>query len=255
MEMVPITSQPVSSTYMTSQAILPLGLQQLSELGGVKIKQHVELLEVLTPLEISNVYDIMTPNGKLPIFRAEEKSGVWARNCCGKWRGFEMRICDHSDQIMFTCRRDFRCCVCMCSCDCMDWCCDAGRDKIFTYGENGELYGHVEESGNCCCKVRYTVHDRRGDKVYTLVGPCCESTLPCLCPKASFKVYDYHSGDKCGVIYKEWSGILREGFSDSDNFAIEFPHDIDVKMKAVLVGAVFLIDMKHFEKEGATGNR
>lgn len=44
-----------------------------------------------------------------------------------------------------------------------------------------------------------------------------------------------------GRISKQWSGLLKEAFTDTDNFGISFPMDLDVKMKAVLLGALFLI--------------
>lgn len=46
---------------------------------------------------------------------------------------------------------------------------------------------------------------------------------------------------KIGKISKQWTGLLREAFTDSDNFGIQFPMDLDVKMKAVMIGACFLI--------------
>jgi len=46
---------------------------------------------------------------------------------------------------------------------------------------------------------------------------------------------------KVGKVYKQWSGLLREMVSDADHFGITFPMDLDVKMKAVMLGACFLI--------------
>lgn len=46
---------------------------------------------------------------------------------------------------------------------------------------------------------------------------------------------------KIGKISKQWTGLLREAFTDVDNFGIQFPMDLDVKMKAVMIGACFLI--------------
>lgn len=46
---------------------------------------------------------------------------------------------------------------------------------------------------------------------------------------------------KIGKISKQWTGLLREAFTDTDNFGIQFPMDLDVKMKAVMIGACFLI--------------
>jgi hypothetical protein len=50
-----------------------------------------------------------------------------------------------------------------------------------------------------------------------------------------------------GKITKKWSGLLKETFSDADNFGIQFPRNCDVKLKAILMGALFLIDMLYFE--------
>ena len=44
-----------------------------------------------------------------------------------------------------------------------------------------------------------------------------------------------------GQIRKQWSGIVKEMFTDADNFGITFPMDLDVNIKATLLGAVFLI--------------
>jgi len=44
------------------------------------------------------------------------------------------------------------------------------------------------------------------------------------------------------------SRFAKEAFTDADNFGITFPLDLDVKVKAVLVGAVFLIDFMFFEQ-------
>ena len=52
---------------------------------------------------------------------------------------------------------------------------------------------------------------------------------------------------KIGKISKQWTGLLREAFTDADNFGIQFPIDLDVRMKAVMIGACFLIvSSKHF---------
>lgn len=44
-----------------------------------------------------------------------------------------------------------------------------------------------------------------------------------------------------GKISKQWTGFLKEAFTDADNFGVAFPMDLDVKIKAVMIGACFLI--------------
>lgn len=51
-----------------------------------------------------------------------------------------------------------------------------------------------------------------------------------------------------GKISKQWTGLAKEAFTDADNFGITFPIDLDVKMKATLLGAVFLIVSIRWEK-------
>lgn len=44
-----------------------------------------------------------------------------------------------------------------------------------------------------------------------------------------------------GRVSKQWSGCVKEVLTDADNYEIQFPLDLDVKLKAVLLGACLLI--------------
>jgi len=50
-----------------------------------------------------------------------------------------------------------------------------------------------------------------------------------------------NGGKSIGRIIKQRSGFLKKCFTDASNFCIEFPLDMDVKMKTILLGACFLI--------------
>ncbi len=58
---------------------------------------------------------------------------------------------------------------------------------------------------------------------------------------ASKQVLSLDESTKVGRISKQWTGLAREAFTDAENFGISFPMDLDVKIKAVLFGACFLI--------------
>lgn len=60
-------------------------------------------------------------------------------------------------------------------------------------------------------------------------------------PDVSLQVKTRDESRGVGRISKQWSGLLKEVFTDTDNFGIQFPMDLDVKVKAVLLGACFLI--------------
>ncbi len=57
----------------------------------------------------------------------------------------------------------------------------------------------------------------------------------------AFQVLSADGDVQVGKISKQWSGLVKEAFTDTDNFGITFPLDLDVKMKATLLGAIFLI--------------
>ncbi len=53
------------------------------------------------------------------------------------------------------------------------------------------------------------------------------------------------------MIQKKWSGLLKEGFTDADNFGVTFPSEWPQSSgRRWRAGAVFLIDFVHFEDKG-----
>ncbi|PWS21442.1 hypothetical protein DKP78_23550 [Enterococcus faecium] len=63
----------------------------------------------------------------------------------------------------------------------------------------------------------------------------------------NFQVVSLDELTQVGMISKQWTGLVREAFTDADNFGIKFPLDLDVKIKAILLGGCFLIDFMFFE--------
>lgn len=56
----------------------------------------------------------------------------------------------------------------------------------------------------------------------------------------TFKVVD-NSGVQIGEVKKLWGGLLTEMFTDADTFLVTFPVNLDVRIKALMVGACFLL--------------
>jgi hypothetical protein len=57
-------------------------------------------------------------------------------------------------------------------------------------------------------------------------------------------------GQEVGVIRKRWKGLTREVFTDADRFQVEFSAIDDPVERKILLGALFLLDFKHFEESG-----
>ncbi len=95
------------------------------------------------------------------------------------------------------------------------------------------------------CNPEFVVRDQNDEIALRITGPVCTYSI---CGDVKFKVVSPDGSTEVGEIRKQWSGVLREAFTDSDNFGINFPMDLDVRMKATLLGALFLIDFMFFEK-------
>ena len=67
------------------------------------------------------------------------------------------------------------------------------------------------------------------------------NSLPYPSLSFSHQVLSADGDVQVGKISKQWSGLIKEAFTDTDNFGVSFPADLDVRMKATLLGAVFLI--------------
>ena len=68
-----------------------------------------------------------------------------------------------------------------------------------------------------------------------------------MCGSVEFKLFSIDDSSEVGKISKEWSDFFQEAYTDADIFGINFSVDLDVKMKAVLLGACMLIDFNFFE--------
>ncbi|XP_033764118.1 LOW QUALITY PROTEIN: phospholipid scramblase 2-like [Pecten maximus] len=219
----------------------PKGLEYLTKLDQLIIKQQMENLEVFTGWEAANKYKILNTNGQQVYFAAEE-SGMCGRQCCGSSRGFSLHITDNTGQEIIKCVRDFKCCVGLC------WLAnfDAWAHEIAVEAPVGTVVGYVRQERSLWTP-HYSIRDASRETVFNIKGPCC--VVNGCCWDQDFIVWSKDWTDEVGKISKKWSGFTRELNTEVDNFGINFPMDLDVKLKAVMLGAVFLIDFIFFEQK------
>ena len=55
------------------------------------------------------------------------------------------------------------------------------------------------------------------------------------------QIYETKSGSVVGKLHKQYGGYIQETFTNADNFVIEFPENLALELKAVLIGTLFLI--------------
>lgn len=192
----------------------------LAQARSLYVRQKKEMGEILLGFETRNRYIIN--NG---LFSAVEEGGsvsaIVFRQFFKAWRPFVIRILSSRDSLVFRLERPFR----------------FYFHRLDIYRSDGAFMGSVRRRFSIISK-NYSVLDGRGREIFTLHGPFYRPW--------TFRLMI--NGEHRGEIVKKWSGLFRETFSDADNFGVNFPEGMDAGQKALLMGAVFLVDFVHFEK-------
>ncbi|XP_038115325.1 phospholipid scramblase 2 isoform X2 [Culex quinquefasciatus] len=213
----------------------PPGLEYLTSIDQLLVHQKVELLEAFTGFETANKYTVKNTLGQ-KVYWAVEDTDCCTRNCCGPARPFDMKVLDFYQNEVLHFNRPLRCQSCCFPC-CLQ--------ELEVSAPPGNVIGMVEQNWSIFTP-QFSIKDTSGNTVLRIEGPFCTFSI---CGDVEFKVVT-NDGNQVGKISKQWSGIAREMFTDADHFGINFPMDLDVRVKATLLGALFLIDYMFFEKKG-----
>ena len=227
-----VTVQPTSATSY-------VGLDIFKMFDSICVKQDPELLEAITGCETNNSYKVFTtPNAMDAVMSVEETTTCCMRFWCGPGRAASLVVFQRAGQLVMKMERLLRAQSCCCPC-CLQ--------KMDVFGPNGELLGTVEQKWSCCAANLRVLNDKR-ETLFRITGPVSMLQAVC-CPKAiEFDVISEKNGGMVGKILKNWTGFVKESFTDADNFTIEFvDKSVEVNEKALLFGALFLIDFMYFE--------
>lgn len=94
-----------------------------------------------------------------------------------------------------------------------------------------QLLGSVTQEWSLLCS-KFRVKNSHSQTVLYIKSPLIG---------VKFDVLAIDGVTKIGKIKKEWAGWIQETFTDADNFGLEFPVDLSVDMKALLLAATFLM--------------
>jgi len=202
-------------------------LENLAHANSLIIRQQKEWGEILTGFETKNRYDVMDLNSNPLLEALEEGDSAMAtitRLFLKALRPFTMHLFSPGGKGLFKLTRPFR----------------FYFHELDVCQSNGAPLGKIKRRFAILRRI-YTVIDRNGNELFELFGP--------LLHPWTFQIKK--GGQELGKITKKWSGLAKESFTDADNFGITFPAGIELSQKAVLLGAVFLIDFVHFENSGS----
>ena len=196
-------------------------MQQLTAAPTLIVQQKKEWAEILVDFESRNKYAVSHASGQ-QLYWAAEESSLLARMVLHALRPFKIHLFSMSGQPVMNIVKPFR----------------FYFHEAEIYDAAGRLLGGVKREFSILTK-KFTITDPSGGTLYDVCAPVLHPW--------TFKLSK--NGAEDGAIVKQWSGLAKETFTDADNFSVTFPQDADTDKKAVLLGALFLIDMVYFENK------
>ncbi|KAI1235848.1 hypothetical protein IHE44_0001939 [Lamprotornis superbus] len=225
-----LRDKPTQSLRITSLVLLTF-LNRIcllnQQLDQIIIHQQVELLEAILGTETSSKYEIKNHLGQRVYFAVEE-NGCFDRQLCSPMRAFTMRIADNAGREVIRVIRPLRCSSC---------CFPCFLQELEVQSPPGTIAGYVVQNWDPFLP-KFTIQNQSKEDVLKIIGPY--ATCGCF-EDVDFEVKTLNEMTTIGKISKYWSGFVNNVFTNTANFGIQVPVDLDVRIKAVMIGACFLI--------------
>ncbi|KAK4878038.1 hypothetical protein RN001_010544 [Aquatica leii] len=219
----------------------PPGLEYLTTMDTLIVNQVFNLAEALADREPENEFVVTNTLGQ-KVYYAKEESDDCSRKFCGSRRAFRMKVFDNFGNQVMDLSRPIACQACCFPC-CLQ--------KMEISAPPGTVVGLIHQEW-AFLHPTFAIKGPTGDTILRIQGPWC--TMNCYAD-VEFKVLTSDGANEVGKISKRWSGYANENSAKMDVFGISFPMDLDVRMKAVMLGACFLIDMMYFEQSVTNPNK
>ena len=199
-----------------------MNLQSRTE---IVLRQRRELIE-LAGLETRNKFEILASDGSQLGFAAEQGGGLGAtlaRMFLGHWRTFEIHVFDARRQLVAVAVHPWRFLF----------------QRLEVRSGDGRPLGALQQRFSVLWK-RFDVEDAHGIVRLRVSSPLWKPwTFP-------FE----RDGHEVACVRKRWSGLLKESFTDADNFQIAFADpSLSEDDRMLLVAAGLFIDLQYFERK------
>lgn len=198
---------------------------RFADFQRLTVRQRKRWLELLLAFEMKNAYDVYDDR-QMPVFRVREHgSGFLSflkRIFLGPFRPFRAQVTDLGTEApLMALRRPFR----------------FFFHRLEVRTADGEYLGAIQRRWSWLRRI-YVVEDESGVVVADIFGPILRPW--------TFEVRI--DGTVRAVIRKRWSGLLKEAFTDADNFGVEIGALPTTRLKTLIFAATVLIDVVHFER-------
>lgn len=209
------------------------GLAILDRISKLEMKERVNVAEMVIGVELGNNFKLVANDGEFQ-GEAKEKSNVMMNYLLPLKRPFTQKFFLNNQKI-FSVKREY-----------------AFFGEKVKVKSNKSTVAEVDFGvlASFFLMRNFTVKDPNTHEiVLTAKGfaPIC-----CLCGKHpwTYKVYD-QSGEQVATIAKNFSGVLKELFTDADNFTVEFLKPIPAAYKAALLAIVLLVNIRYYSSAQA----
>ncbi|MCC6752286.1 MAG: scramblase [Deltaproteobacteria bacterium] len=213
----------------STHALVKSGPQQLATRFAayqkLTVRQRKRWSEILFSLEMKNSYDVFDDHGVAVLRVRELGEGVGSllrRLLLGPFRPFSAQVSDlGTEEVVLELKRPFRFVF----------------HRLEVRAADGELLGAIQKRWSWVRRI-YDLQDAQGQVVGQLFGPVWKPWT-----------FEIRQGNEVqGVICKRWSGLLKEAFSDADNFGVDLANLSDPSLKTLAFAATVLVDVVHFER-------
>ncbi|XP_058829530.1 phospholipid scramblase 2-like [Topomyia yanbarensis] len=244
---LPPTGPPISKQPFPCETVPPLeftncpgGLESLLDTEVMKFKQEINWLQIFCGVDMRINFDLSNQHDTM-IFRMEETEDCCMRNCVphGFRTGSKMIKPDGWLALQFN--REGRC-VFNCCTPCCCYPLPFSSERLSVRAANGVLLGVVQQDWSIWTS-RFSVLDAEGKTVLKIEGP--KLNFACF-GDIQYRIVALN-GSEVGSITKHYAGFVCDACADFDDFTINFPRDLDVTVKATLLGAVNLINFLFFQ--------
>ncbi|KAG5450094.1 Phospholipid scramblase 2 [Clonorchis sinensis] len=218
------------------------GLEYLAQLDQLFVKQKKDLIEVLRNIESTNKYVAVNKMGQA-VYSCTEESDYSSRPFCSSVHPFTVHVTDSSDAEVIRIKHTYKYHYFWHYLSCSGCC----ENELEIEAPVGQVAGYVEQVREGC-KIRFLVKDADQNTVLRIHGPpscwCCGFNRNVI-----FQTMSVDDTVVVGQITKQPTSSLQDLPINLEIFDITFPVDLDMKIKATLIGAAFLIDFIFFENK------
>ncbi|XP_016361258.1 phospholipid scramblase 2-like [Sinocyclocheilus anshuiensis] len=160
------------------------------------------------------------------VFGILEDSECCDRSFCASGRSFIMNVTDNSNQEVIRLLHPSACCY--------------GSHELEVQSPPGTTIGYVRKNWHCCLS-KFTVENERGEPAFKIERPFVGCTC---CTDQNFELLSLNEE----VTERSFGKIIKPFSCCGSNadFVLRFPSNLDVKMKATLLGACILIDSVNY---------